>query len=326
MSLHGKEKIWYLVNRLEKARDTTAKGEPIGLHLANDLNNHYSLHDLETLSKRLDQDNVVRYVGVPANDNNHKAQFELLPGFDPYFAKLEEDSEYCEWCGKKPKRKLALGDATMAAAQAKDALGTTIAESARAMHESVAAIQRGGINTLIGSASTQMDDIVKAARKQFPPAIMSEPAVPAFIPRNYDAENNTLLHRIADGQRISELTPQRESIAHEITFTSSREIVLDGMYQLTRPRFDSENEQVFTYLYAHPNETFNKKQIEEALSLKLQKTFAKIIENLGFHGDLARLFFDQSKTSIRFRKSVTVAELRAMNITLINLNHHTREK
>ncbi len=95
----------------------------------------------------------------------------------------------------------------------------------------------------------------------------------------------------------------------------SRRILLNGKKLLAKPNFCSENEMVFTYLYQNPGRRINIKELEEkATGEPIKKNLHEIIRDLRFKGDLAHIFFDVSKTSIRFRKYVTSAELSALGL------------
>jgi len=95
----------------------------------------------------------------------------------------------------------------------------------------------------------------------------------------------------------------------------SRRILLNGKKLLAKPNFCSENEMVFTYLYQNPGRRINIKELEEkATGEPIKKNLHEIIRDLRFKGDLAHIFFDVSKTSIRFRKSVASSELSALGL------------
>lgn len=96
---------------------------------------------------------------------------------------------------------------------------------------------------------------------------------------------------------------------YRITFTKGREILLNDSYQIATPDFDRENEQVFSYLYNHPNEKFTKKQLERELRVNLVKSFHKIVENLGFTRALRKAFFSVSQDSIEFRRLIESKDL-----------------
>lgn len=115
-----------------------------------------------------------------------------------------------------------------------------------------------------------------------------------------------------------ESAPKPE-IIYKITYTTAREILLDNKYLLAKPDFDSENDLVFSYLYEHPNEKLTLEQIRIGISRDLTKALHKIIENLGFKGDLKKIFFDVSKTSILFRNPITREDLEHLGVDRIRL-------
>lgn len=89
-----------------------------------------------------------------------------------------------------------------------------------------------------------------------------------------------------------------------------RRILLNGQKQLARPHSCSENELVFSYLYQHAYRRITLKELEEkATGQPLNKNLHEILRDLGFKSALARIFFDVSKLHIRFRRSVSYAQL-----------------
>ena len=119
--------------------------------------------------------------------------------------------------------------------------------------------------------------------------------------------------------------PAESEVVYRITYTKAREILLSDVFQnevfqLAKPDFDSENELVFNYLYEHPNQRITRQEIEDAMKVKLTKSFNKIVDNLGFKGDLRRLFFNVSKkTSIQFTNPITEHHLNELGIKRIKL-------
>lgn len=102
MSLAGKEKIWFLVNRLSEEREVTNAGQPVSLHPMNDLNGLYLRNDLIQLVDKLEKDKVVKLVNLPTDQTYNKYQFELLSGFDSYAKELRKDPKYLAWTGEEP--------------------------------------------------------------------------------------------------------------------------------------------------------------------------------------------------------------------------------
>jgi len=122
-------------------------------------------------------------------------------------------------------------------------------------------------------------------------------------------------------KRNSEIVAEIElNIANEIF------LVVKGKkkQQLGHPHHDSENGNVFEFLFGHPNMLFTKKQIEEATNISITKTFYKIVDNLGFTGNIKKAFFKTAKNTIFFRKEITAKQLKELGIT--NLLVSTKKK
>ena len=108
---------------------------------------------------------------------------------------------------------------------------------------------------------------------------------------------------------------QTPHAVYEVKFTPAREILING-FLLTRLDFDSENDNVFKYLYERPNKTINVADLEKQLGgTTLKKSLHKIVENLGCVREIKRVFFDISKSSIRFRNPLTNKDLEALGIS-----------
>lgn len=134
---------------------------------------------------------------------------------------------------------------------------------------------------------------------------------------NYWAESSTqdlLPTRVEDAISVTE-----PEIVYQISYTTAREILLDNKYQLAKPDFDSENDVVFDYLYKNPNKKITRDEIEEQLKIELKKSLHKIVENLGFKGELKKVFFDVSKNSIQFNNPITRECLKSLGINRIKL-------
>lgn len=98
-------------------------------------------------------------------------------------------------------------------------------------------------------------------------------------------------------------TEVTEVARFEATYVKNR-ISVNGR-PLGKTTFSGENDLVFDLVYKHPNKTYTKKQVEEEIKQELKKDLDKIVENLGFVGELRKAFFDVSSKAIRFRNPVT---------------------
>ena len=106
---------------------------------------------------------------------------------------------------------------------------------------------------------------------------------------------------------------------YEITYAENRAILLNKHIQLAKPDFNSENDLVFGFLYKNPNKKHSRIDIEDAISNKLSKTLHKIVENLGFKGNLKTAFMDVTKDTICFRNPITQDDLEKLGISKIKL-------
>lgn len=108
-------------------------------------------------------------------------------------------------------------------------------------------------------------------------------------------------------------------IGAEITFNNANEIWINiagkKREKLARPDVNSENGEVFEYLYNHPNNKHSKTEIEQAINMNINKSLHKIVENLGFTGDIRKAFFAVGKDSICFRNPLTIKQLAELEIT-----------
>jgi hypothetical protein len=107
----GKEKLYFLLNRINDKRVLTASGQPVLIHPQGDLRGHYPRVELLLLLKKLqDDEKVIKVVRFPVpKEERYIYQYEddyygieVLPTFDKYFQKVQQEPEYQEFTGKKP--------------------------------------------------------------------------------------------------------------------------------------------------------------------------------------------------------------------------------
>lgn len=111
----------------------------------------------------------------------------------------------------------------------------------------------------------------------------------------------------------------KREIVYEITYSPWREVLLNKDIKLSKPDFDSENDIVFNYLYKNPNKKIYRDGIEKEEGREISKSLHKIVENLGFKGDLKKVFFQVSKNAICFNNPITKEDLEALGISKIKL-------
>lgn len=119
--MDGKEKLYFLLNGIDDVRAIAPTGQPLIIDPMNDLYGNYRGIELSQLFTKLEKDEQVLKVlkapsriktidfvegiipdePIPENDDG-RWHIELLPAFDNYFLKIQQETEYQEFSGKKP--------------------------------------------------------------------------------------------------------------------------------------------------------------------------------------------------------------------------------
>lgn len=94
-----------------------------------------------------------------------------------------------------------------------------------------------------------------------------------------------------------------------ITYTKTREILMNDIFLLSKPESFGENEDFFEYLYKNQNKELKIEDIEKELGRKFSKPISKILENLGFRKGLKDLFFRFGAGKIFFRNPARTSDL-----------------
>lgn len=118
--IKGKQKLYFLLNKIDDARVITPTGQFTTLHPADNLGNKYSKVDLLQLLTKLEKDEkVINILKVPdtgvynffdphagyTDREDGCFYIDILPAFDKYFLKIQHEPEYQEFTGKKPASK-----------------------------------------------------------------------------------------------------------------------------------------------------------------------------------------------------------------------------
>ncbi len=103
-----------------------------------------------------------------------------------------------------------------------------------------------------------------------------------------------------------------DEIIYVVEYTPTREVLLNKII-IAKTEFDSENDNVFGFISKNPNRTITIQELAGKLGgNEPAKSLHKIVENLGFIGDLRNAFFNISKDSIMFRNPLKRSDLEAM--------------
>ncbi|MBU3978485.1 TIGR02391 family protein [Patescibacteria group bacterium] len=112
--MNGKQKLYFFLNAIDDARVLAPSGQPFKIHATHDLKKNYRETELDQLFTKLEKDEQVIKVlkigdrrkeienmyalGEPDDGCWH---IELLPAFDNYFLKIQNEPEYQEFMGRK---------------------------------------------------------------------------------------------------------------------------------------------------------------------------------------------------------------------------------
>lgn len=111
-----------------------------------------------------------------------------------------------------------------------------------------------------------------------------------------------------------------KEISYKITYNEkTREIIINDLFLLSKPDFDSENEKFFSYIYKNPNKKILLKDLKNEIGEPLKKNVHNILNDLGFKGTFLKAFFSVSKTAIIFRNTIQKNDLEELKIDLLRI-------
>jgi hypothetical protein len=121
--MSGKEKLYFLLERIIDARDVTPLGQLLIIDPTNDLNRKYSDLELVNLFTKLEKDEkAVKVLQIPSRlqkeeiiddpfvyqepvkQNDNCFHIQLLPTFDNFYNKIQQETEYQKFTGKTPSQ------------------------------------------------------------------------------------------------------------------------------------------------------------------------------------------------------------------------------
>lgn len=108
-----------------------------------------------------------------------------------------------------------------------------------------------------------------------------------------------------------------EEIAYEVEFTDGGEILINGIL-FRKPQIDSKNFEVFEFVYQNPNRPISYREVREKTGLDVD--FNKLVNSLGFKGNLRKAFFNfAAKNTIEFVNPVRQQRLEKIGISRLKL-------
>ena len=121
-----------------------------------------------------------------------------------------------------------------------------------------------------------------------------------------------------DKLKVTPNTP-KQIHAMQISYSSiTGEVKLNDLFLLSKPKVGSEQQQLFAYLYKHPNTTHTAATLKAA-GLKFSGEPSHFVRDMGFVGDLAKVFFSTSNQGYLFRNPITAAMLQDLGFKHIRL-------
>lgn len=118
--------------------------------------------------------------------------------------------------------------------------------------------------------------------------------------------------------QVKELTD--DEVIYEVAYNeNSREITING-FLLSKPDFDSENDIFASYVFTHPNQKLRMEKIQQVNGGKpFKKAVHRIIADLGFSGEFAKVFFNASRRAVLFRNKISKKDLRGLGIERLKI-------
>lgn len=118
---------------------------------------------------------------------------------------------------------------------------------------------------------------------------------------------------IDDNNLSSYLKEKKDSVILKISYNNHKlkinEIVI------TKPRFESENDYFATFIINNPNKVISVKEFSEYKREKMTKKFDQIINDLGFKGNIKKLFFPNiSIKAVEFKNPITREDMEKAGI------------
>lgn len=106
--------------------------------------------------------------------------------------------------------------------------------------------------------------------------------------------------------------------AFTVSFVNGQTIMVNK-YLLTKPHFNSRNEQIFSYIYKNPNRRITKEELQKnVMSEKRpgEKKIERALRDMGFEDVLLKVFFPHvSISAVFFRNPVRFRDLSNADVT-----------
>ncbi len=343
--MNGKEKLYFLLGAIEDARTITPSGQPLLIHSTHNLNRKYRDIELEQIFVKLEKDEkILKVLTAPNRPASALDEFgpydriddgywhiELLPAFNSYFLKIQHEPEYQKFTGKKPQSIPVMP----LNRQSLEKIWRILQEI-----EIKRGITLAGDNIFIPSVRQSTVKSVKeaqeAADERFNILKKLESEERAIEDVRWSQDLNQYIY-LKIGDRYSETfahyeqeyksitndpqsnKPSLDGIIYEIKYSEKTRKILINNFLLKQPRSFGGNEAIFSYLFDNPNQEKTIEDIISGTGLESDIDLNKFVENLGFKGDLRKVFFRVSKDTVQFNNPITKTDLDDLGIKQLKL-------
>lgn len=346
--LTGKQKLYFLLISVENARQITPSEKPVMLHLANDLNNRISTTDLDYLFEKLEVDEKV--IKVRKTEEGLRPRFyemlsgsyliDILPNFDKYLAKIQLEPEYQGFSGipilKKRSQIENLSDDNFdnvfeVLARIESELQLSQSEKFTINFvDSIRDVENydsNDINELIENNFKALGylkniGVIKyfstVANSLYAEIILNATLFDDILTRAKNRKRHSSKDETSDPKDNIKVDGN-DKVLYEIRYSEQSREILVNNFLLKKLHSFSDNDAIFAYLYENANKVVSVKDIKAGTKLTSIKDLNKFLENIGFTGELRKVFFKVSKDQVRFNNPVAKKDLEEIGISYLKL-------
>lgn len=133
------------------------------------------------------------------------------------------------------------------------------------------------------------------------------------INRDIETSKKTTHQDNGDGEKSNDTSKLQNK--YEISI-KDREIWVNNKYLISKPHSIGSNMEFFLYLIENQNKSINRIDLPEGMKNEIKgKGFSKIVNALGFSGEILKTFFPKrGKGQLLFRKTVSKSDLKLLGV------------
>jgi len=129
---------------------------------------------------------------------------------------------------------------------------------------------------------------------------------------NHNKQKNRYLNSLRKTKTPISKSEVTDKILYKVEYKFTGEIILNGKYLLAKVNPSGENDIFFSYVYNNPRREITSRELNEKLP-EFQKKFYRVINELGFKGELLTIFFPRTnKSVVYFQNDITETDLKML--------------